>query len=79
VPNDIIFGAFSPIAPAPSALSWFKSSRCDSGACVEVSFSTSAVGVRNSTSPDAGALWFRPESWAAFLTDVQGGRFDRAS
>jgi hypothetical protein len=79
VPNDIISDLIPPVVAASSTLPWVKSSRCDSGACVEVSLSAAAVGVRNSTSPDAAALWFLPESWTDFLADVQTGRFDRRS
>ncbi len=59
---------------------WTKSSRSGgNGACVEVaSFAVSAVAVRDSKDPQGPSLAFSPESWAAFIQDVDAGRFDIA-
>ncbi|MEV6104086.1 DUF397 domain-containing protein [Streptomyces sp. NPDC051940] len=56
---------------------WVKSSySAGNGACVEVkSPLTSLVSVRDSKDPDGPALDFGPESWAAFVTAVNGGEF----
>jgi hypothetical protein len=55
---------------------WMKSSRCDSGACVEVLLGDTVVGVRNSTSPAGANLWFGREQWQAFVADLRAGRLD---
>lgn len=48
-------------------LLWRKSSRCDSGACVEVAINADRVLVRQSDNPDGPVLTFTHPEWAAFL------------
>ncbi|MEV6241723.1 DUF397 domain-containing protein [Lentzea sp. NPDC051838] len=58
-----------------SGAEWHKSSRSGTGGndnCVEVAFAGSAVGVRDSKSPDSGTLVFSAVQWAFFLKGFQG-------
>jgi hypothetical protein len=59
-------------------LVWHKSSRCDSGTCVEIAMAGDEVCVRRSTSPDGPWLTFPREAWAEFLEKVKAGTFDPA-
>ena len=58
---------------------WRKSSRSDNngGQCVEIALTTTAIGVRDSKDRDGAVLAFAAEDWAAFLTGVKAGEFDR--
>ncbi|WP_144127836.1 DUF397 domain-containing protein [Catellatospora sichuanensis] len=58
---------------------WRKSSRSDNngGQCVEVALTTTTIGVRDSKDRDGTVLTFAAEGWAAFLTGVKSGEFDR--
>lgn len=56
-------------------MKWIKSSFCESGSCVEVSFGDNWVGVRNSDMPSE-AVWFTPEEWKIFLLGASQGDFD---
>jgi hypothetical protein len=38
--------------------------------CVEVSFASALVGLRDSKKPEAGVLAFNRTAWQAFLTQV---------
>ena len=42
---------------------WLKSTRCEGGACIEVS---DGILVRDSTDPDGPRLAFGADTWAAF-------------
>jgi len=58
---------------------WRKSKSCPNNAtCVEVFVSpkTGLVGVRDGSEPEAGALWFTPAEWRAFIDGVKAGEFD---
>jgi hypothetical protein len=44
--------------------------------CVEVSFSTNAVGLRDSRKPDGAVLVFDHGEWEAFVGGVATGGFD---
>jgi hypothetical protein len=61
-----------------STPAWTKSSRSTgNGACVEVrSPQAESVLVRDSKDPQGPFLTFSPDSWAAFVADVDGGAFD---
>jgi hypothetical protein len=61
----------SQVESAP--LSWRKSSRCDSGACVEVARQDSGVAVRNNTLPELH-LTFDAASWRGLLQDLRDGQ-----
>ncbi|WP_312032860.1 DUF397 domain-containing protein [Actinomadura latina] len=47
------------------------------GNCVEVADLALNVGVRDSKTPNAGHLTFALATWAAFVAEVRGGRYDR--
>ncbi|HEU5110005.1 MAG TPA: DUF397 domain-containing protein [Micromonosporaceae bacterium] len=58
-------------------LSWRKSSRCDSAACVEVAFvGGGGVAVRNSTTVGGAVLTFERDEWSSFVAGVRAGDFD---
>jgi hypothetical protein len=52
---------------------WRKSTRSgtNGGQCVEVAASLGVVAVRDSKSPDGGALIFAPVAWRAFVTEIK--------
>ena len=54
---------------------WRKSTRCETGACVEVAAGGPAVGLRNSTLP-AVELAIDTASWRQFIDGVRRGDFD---
>ena len=58
---------------------WRKSARSGAnGDCVEVADNLpGVVAVRDSKNPAAGTLQFTPSEWAAFVTGVRHGEFDR--
>ncbi|PRY29192.1 DUF397 domain-containing protein [Umezawaea tangerina] len=56
---------------------WRKSSRSNPNGnqCVEVSFSTDAVGVRDSKSPRTEMVVFDHRGWGRFLARLTAGSF----
>ena len=56
------------------SIHWRKSSRCETGACVEVARIDGMVAIRNSE--DAALLIFSPDEWTAFVAGVRDGEFD---
>ncbi|MET9064011.1 DUF397 domain-containing protein [Streptosporangium sandarakinum] len=61
-----------------SGARWHKSSLSGSGAsCVEVAFVNDAVAVRDTKDRDGGTLIFRQDSWAAFISGIKAGGFDK--
>jgi hypothetical protein len=48
-------------------LTWRKSTRCDSGSCVEVAVDGDHVLIRNSTDPAGARLIVTRAQWAEFL------------
>jgi len=60
------------------ATRWRKSSHSDgaNGACVEVAFGSTAIGVRDSKNPGGGMLVVGAASWRAFAAGVKSGCFD---
>ena len=50
---------------------WRTSSRCESGACVEVGQGGPAVGVRDSKKPDGAVLTFATSAWEAFTATLK--------
>lgn len=63
-------------------MNWKKSTKCDSGTCVEVKFTGSPapagaqeVAVRNNQVPGE-VVWFDRGEWAAFVAGVKNGEFD---
>ncbi|GAA1849289.1 DUF397 domain-containing protein [Asanoa iriomotensis] len=59
-----------------TAPNWRKSSRCATGACVEVADVSDAVLMRDSKTPEAPALAFGRLGWNDFLFGVKNGEFD---
>jgi hypothetical protein len=57
------------------AAGWRKSSRCETGHCVEVAWRGGAVAIRNSTAPDQRIL-VDAEAWRAFVAGLRAGEFD---
>lgn len=55
---------------------WRRSSRCDSGTCVEVSGAAATVAMRDSKDPDGPVLKFAEVVWRGFVADVRAGRYD---
>lgn len=52
-------------------MKWIKSSRCDSGQCIEVWDGHATVWVRDSTRPDAGEILVVGRGdWQRFLTGL---------
>lgn len=60
----------------PSTPAWRKSSRCDSGHCVEVARRSGGVAVRDNTVPDV-QLSFDGASWRALVQDLRSDQFVR--
>ncbi len=56
---------------------WRKSSRSTSGACVEVAPQLGSILIRDSKDPQGPVLTFGRESFAAFISGVAAGEFDR--
>jgi hypothetical protein len=59
----------------PNAAEWRRSTRCESGACVEVRRLGDEVQLRNSTRPEH-SLGFSREAWREFRQGVLVGEFD---
>ena len=66
---------YGTIPGVDEGLSWRKSTRCGTNACVEVELGPDQVRVRDSKNP-AGELTFSAESWRGFLAGVRAGQFD---
>jgi hypothetical protein len=65
------------IAHSWDRAAWFKSTRsATNGACIEVAFDGSVVGVRDSKCPNGDILEFRQEVWAEFVAAVTERRFE---
>ncbi|MEV6963600.1 DUF397 domain-containing protein [Hamadaea sp. NPDC051192] len=61
------------------AATWRRSTKCEAGACVEVTeLGSEAVGMRNSTQPEI-AIAFSVETWRDFIAGVRAGEFDQPS
>lgn len=63
-------------------MKWNKSTKCDTGTCVEVAIvdgdgamCSNMVAVRNSMIPGEVA-WFTAAEWTAFVAGVKDGQFD---
>jgi hypothetical protein len=58
-----------------NAFGWRKSTRCDSGDCLELTTTETGVAIRDSKHP-AEVLSFSSAEWADFLTGVKAGEFN---
>lgn len=58
---------------------WVKSplSNPNGNQCVELSFTSNAVGMRDSQNPDGAVLVFDNDEWNAFIGAVESGVFQR--
>lgn len=56
-------------------ISWRKSTRCGSNACVEVAKVDGQYLVRDSKNPQVAALTFTESEWVAFTEGVVAGEF----
>lgn len=54
-------------------MNWKRSTRCSTGACIEVGQFGKAVKVRDSKLEESPELTFDAEAWKAFITDVKWG------
>ncbi len=60
---------------AAPALAWRRSSFCASGECVEVAVRDGMVLVRDSKSPQSGALAYSADEFRSFVRGVIAGEF----
>jgi hypothetical protein len=58
-----------------STSDWFKSSFCQTSACVEVKREGSFIAIRNSQRPE-DILRYTADEWAAFTAGLQNGDFN---
>lgn len=56
-------------------ITWRKSTRCGSSACVEVAKVDGEYLIRDSKNPELAALTFTEAEWAAFTEGVVAGDF----
>jgi hypothetical protein len=56
------------------SIEWRRSSRCETGGCVEVARIGGMIAIRDSK--DSAVLIFSPEEWSAFAAGVRNGEFD---
>lgn len=55
---------------------WRTSSRCESGACVEVGKRGETIMVRRSPDPDGTCLKLGLGEWQEFVAGLRSGQFD---
>ncbi len=55
---------------------WRRSTRCDSGACVEVAFENGTVAMRDAKHVDGPVLTFTDQAWTTFLDGIRTGEFE---
>jgi hypothetical protein len=58
------------------SIQWRKSSRCETGTCVEMAHIDGTVAIRDSKDSAGAVLIFSPEEWTAFVAGVRNGEFD---
>ncbi|WP_155386441.1 DUF397 domain-containing protein [Catellatospora paridis] len=58
-----------------TSVSWRRSTRCESGACVEVAQLGPDVGLRDSKDPQGPVLRFSRQEFAAFIAGLRAGDF----
>jgi hypothetical protein len=61
----------------PAHLVWRRSTKCESGLCVEVAVTAQTALVRDGKRPNGPHLSFGPRSWDDFLTAIKAGEYDR--
>ena len=55
--------------------SWYRSTRCASGQCIEVAKAGEQYLIRDSKRPDVAPLSFTEAEWTAFVQGVAAGEF----
>jgi hypothetical protein len=55
---------------------WRTTSRCDSGACVEIGTLGGIIMVRRSADPDGTCLKLSRGEWQKFVAGLKGGQLD---
>jgi hypothetical protein len=58
-----------------SQVEWRRSTRCSTGACVEVAIAPSTVGVRDSKEADSSVLTYDRPAWRDFIAGIVAGEF----
>ena len=58
------------------SIQWRRSSRCETGGCVEVAHTDGTIAIRDSKDVDGPVLTFSHGEWAAFVAGVRNGEFD---
>jgi Domain of unknown function (DUF397) len=57
---------------------WRRSTRCSTGACVEVAEGVDAVLVRDSKQPEGGNLQIDHVAWMSFIAAISAGEIGRS-
>jgi hypothetical protein len=57
---------------------WRRSTRCSTGACVEVAEGSDAVLVRDSKMPEGGNLRISHVAWMSFIAAISVGEIGRS-
>jgi hypothetical protein len=57
---------------------WRRSTRCSTGACVEVADGPDVILVRDSKKPEGGSLRISHVAWTAFIAAVSVGEIGRS-
>lgn len=55
---------------------WRRSTRCDSGTCVEVANDEGQVQIRDGKRPEGGVIVLKPETFSEFIAGIKAGVFD---
>ena len=61
---------------ADQPIRWRKSTKCDTGNCVEAAELDDTVAVRDSKDPNGPILRFTKEEWSSFVAGIRDGEFD---
>ncbi len=73
----VLIGEADDVEQTNSPLTWRKSTRCGTGACVEVAGSGDHSLVRDAKDPAGPVLAFSRPAWRTFLTALRAGEFDQ--
>jgi hypothetical protein len=74
--RDNVHRRLDTVSNLSAILHWRRSTRCNSGYCVEVAQQPGRVLVRDAKDPGSGTLAFDPAAWQGFLADLRNGSFD---
>jgi hypothetical protein len=56
-------------------MDWRRSTRCSTGACVEVATASSTIGVRDSKQAAGAILTYDRQAWREFIAGIGAGEF----